>query len=64
LILNQGATPYYASALQIAGVAQTINWVNGTIPQPVASKKEIQTFTLVRTGAAWAVVFSDYGSYG
>ena len=33
----------YASALQIGGSAQTINWANGSIPVPAANKKEIET---------------------
>jgi hypothetical protein len=67
LILNQGATPYYASALQIGGNAQTINWSNNTIPTPAANKKEIETFTLINTSSngtpSW-IVFGDYGTYG
>jgi hypothetical protein len=64
LILNQGLTPYYANAIQILGVAQTtINWVYGTLPQPLSNKKDIQTFTLLRAVGSWTV-FGDYGSYG
>jgi hypothetical protein len=67
LILNQGANAYYASALQIAGTGQTINWSNNTVPTPAANKKEIQTFTLINTSSngtpSW-IVFGDYGTYG
>ena len=67
LLLNQGANPYYASALQIAGSAQTINWANGATPVPLANKKEIETFTVVNTSQtvtpSW-LVFGDYGTYG
>jgi hypothetical protein len=55
LILIQGGTPYYASAFQIDGVAQTINWGNWATPAPQANKYEIQTFTLTRVGSAWTV---------
>jgi hypothetical protein len=67
ILLNQGATPYYASALQIGGAAQTINWANGVTPVPAANKKEIQTFTVVNTSAtgtpSW-LIYGDYGTYG
>lgn len=63
LILQQTATPYIPNAVQIAGVAQTINWLGGTAPTPTANKKEIVSFTLVRKSAAW-VVFGSLSSYG
>jgi hypothetical protein len=67
LILNQGASPFYASAMQIGGNAQTINWVNNATPSPGANKKEIQTFTIINTSSngtpAW-IVLGDYGTYG
>ena len=58
LILIQGGTPYYASAFQIDGVAQTINWGNWATPAPQANKYEIQTFTLTRSSSAWSVAGS------
>jgi hypothetical protein len=67
LILEQGATPYYANAIQIASSAQTINWANNATPVPGANKKDIQTFTLINKSAtetpSW-VVLGDYGTYG
>lgn len=58
LILSQGATGYYANALQIDGVAQTIRWANWITPTPQANKYDIQTFSIMRTGSAWTVVGS------
>jgi hypothetical protein len=63
LLLIQGGTGYYASALQIAGSAQTINWQGGTTPTPTANKKEIQSFTMYYSGSAWTV-FGQYTSFG
>ena len=67
LLLNQGANAYYASALQIDGSSQTINWANGATPVPLANKKEIETVTLINTSQtltpSW-LVFGDYGTYG
>jgi hypothetical protein len=54
--LVQGATPYYISALQIAGVAQTIKWVGASTPTATASRVETETFTLMYTGSAWTVL--------
>jgi sugar lactone lactonase YvrE len=54
--LVQGATPYYISALQIAGVAQTIKWSGASAPTATASRVELETFTLMYTGSAWTVL--------
>ena len=54
--LVQGSTPYYISALQIAGVAQTIKWPGASAPTPTASRVETESFTLMYTGAAWTVL--------
>ena len=55
-MLVQGATPYYISALQIAGAAQTIKWSGGSAPTPTANRVERETFTLLYTGSAWTVM--------
>ena len=60
VMVNQGGTGYYPSALQIAGASQTIKWSNGnTVPTPTANKIDLFTFTLLRRGSAWTVL----GSY-
>ena len=65
LILLQGATPYIPNAVQIDGVGQTLNWQGGSAPTGGASKKEIVSFTLIRSevGPAWTVLGS-LTSYG
>jgi hypothetical protein len=63
LILNQGATPYYASALQIGGVAQTIKWPNAFLPAITANRVEVQSFTLYYTGSSW-VTLGQITSFG
>ena len=65
LILLQGATPYIPNAVQIDSVGQTINWLGGSAPAVGANKKEIVTFTLIRSeaGPAWTVLGS-LTSYG
>jgi sugar lactone lactonase YvrE len=54
--LVQGATPYYISALQIAGVEKTIKWPGASAPTATASRVETETFTLMYTGSAWTVL--------
>ena len=63
LVLAQGVTAYMSTALQIAGSAQTINWVNNSIPAGTASKVDIVGFSLIRTGSAWTVL-GQYSTYG
>jgi len=58
LILSQGATGRYPSAIQIDGVAQSIKWANGVTPTPtsVAGAVDVVTFSLIRTGSVWIVL--------
>ena len=63
LILIQGGTAYLPTAVQIGGVAQTINWLNTASPTGNANKKDVVTFTFVRTGSAWTT-FGLLASYG
>lgn len=63
LHLIQGATGFYANGFQIDGSSQTIRWVGGATPSPQGTRYEIQTFTLIRTGATW-IVTSGLSSHG
>lgn len=63
LILNQGATPYLPTAVQINSASQTINWLGSSTPSGTANKKDVVTFTLIRTGSAW-VVLGKLETYG
>lgn len=64
LILNQGASGAYATAVQIDGAAQTIKWLAGVSPTVSVNKIDILSFTLIRTGSAWTVLgsMSSYGA--
>ena len=67
LMLSQGASAYYANALQIGGTGQTIRWQGGSDPTPAANKQEIESFTLLYgpTGAAAAwTIYGQYTSFG
>jgi len=63
LILNQGVTPYYASAVEIAGVAQTMKWPNAFVSPVTANRIEVQSLTLFYTGTTW-IVLSQLTSFG
>jgi cytoskeletal protein CcmA (bactofilin family) len=59
VIVTQGATAYIPNALQIGGSAQTIKWAGGAAPAGTASKIDIFSFVLLRTGSAWTVFGSS-----
>lgn len=61
--LVQGATPYFVNALQIGGVSTTIKWSGGSAPTAVATRVEIQTFSLYYSGSAWTAL-SQLSSFG
>ena len=65
VFVTQGATGYYPSAVQVAGVGQTIKWANGAAPTPTSSsgKIDIFTFTFIRRGSAWTVFGSSNLGY-
>jgi hypothetical protein len=63
LVLRQGATPYIPNAVQIDGVAQTINWVEALVPTGNANSIDVITFSLLRVGATWTVL-GGYTNYG
>ena len=56
LVVIQGATPYIPNAVQIAGVAQTIKWVNSAAPSGTASKTDVFSFSFLRSGNTWTVL--------
>lgn len=59
LILNQGATAYVPSAVQIDGVAQTVNWTGSSgVPTGDANDVNIATFIMVRQAATWTILGS------
>ena len=60
LVLVQGAIAYYPTAIQIDGVAQTVNWLGNT-PAPLDTA--VINISLVRSSSAWTVTagFSDFG---
>jgi len=63
VILSQSSPAYSITAVQIDGVAQTLNWANSTTPTATANKQDVFGFSLIRSGSAWKVLgqLSTYG---
>jgi len=63
VILSQSATARIVSAVQIDGVASTINWANNVVPTGNASKQDIFGFSLIRSGSVWKTLgqMTTYG---
>ena len=65
LLLVQGATPYIPNAVQINSVSETINWLGGAAPTGTANKREIVSFTFIRSdGGGFWTVLGSLTSYG
>jgi hypothetical protein len=63
LFLIQGGTPYYCNTFQIDGATQSIKWPGAVTPTVVASRTDIQTFTLVRTSVSTWIVMSQLSTF-
>lgn len=63
LIVIQGSSAYIPSAVQIDGVAQTIQWSGGITPAGSPNQTDVFSFTLFRVSSAWLVIgaLSTYG---
>lgn len=62
-LLIQGGTPYYINALQIGGFGVSILWPSSLAPTPVANRREMETFTILRNSGSW-IVLGQYTSFG
>lgn len=52
-LVQQGASPYYATSITIDGVANTPVWQNGTAPSGgVANALEAYIYTIIKTSAS------------
>lgn len=58
VILLQTTTAYIPNAVQIDGVAQTINWQNGAQPPGNPNRKDMVNFLLTRINGIWSVAGS------
>jgi hypothetical protein len=62
-VISQGGTAYIPNALQIAGVAQTINWQGGSAPSGNANKKDIVSFSILNSAGTY-IVLGQLVSFG
>ena len=60
IIVSQGVTPYIPNAIQIAGVAQTLNWKDNVVPTGTASAVDVFRFHILNDGGTYIV----YGKKG
>ena len=56
VIINQGATPYEVTAVQIGGAAQTIEWQGGSQPTGNANGIDAFSFTILNDGGSYVVL--------
>jgi hypothetical protein len=63
LIISQGGTAYVPSAIQINGVAQSVNWLNSTAPTGNSNKIDIISYTLIRVNSGW-IATGSLSTYG
>lgn len=56
LVINQGGTGYYPNAVQIGGVAQTINWRGNSTPTPSTNRIDVVTFSILYNGTTYIVL--------
>jgi hypothetical protein len=63
LVLQQGATARFCNAVTIAGAAQTIRWLGGTVPTPTNNAVDVEVFTIFQTGATAYTVLGQLGTF-
>lgn len=63
LILNQGSTPYIPAAVQLGGVAQTINWQNNIVPVGNPLRKDLVSFSIINVSGT-ITVFGQLITFG
>jgi len=64
LMVKQGVTPYVPNAIQLDGVAQTLRWLNGSVPSGSAAKYEKFTFEIYRTSFSGDTVTGKVEVFG
>ena len=56
LIIEQGVTGYYPSALQIDGNPMSIAWQGNTTPTLSTNRKDVVTFSIINNGGTYTVL--------
>ena len=58
-VIAQGTTARIVDALSIGGTSQTLRWVGGSVPSGTNSGVDVQTFSIIRTGASSYTVLAQ-----
>jgi hypothetical protein len=63
LVIDQNNPSFIPSNVQINGITQTLNWLDGLVPQGTVGGFDVVQFTLVRFNNTWTVtgVLSKHG---
>jgi hypothetical protein len=56
VIVNQGATARLPTAVQIGGVAQTLNYQGGVAPTGTDNGIDVMSFTVLNDGGTYVVL--------
>lgn len=65
VVVPQGGTASFVSAVQIAGSAATVKWAGSTAaPTGNASKTDVWVFSLIRVSGAWTVLGVQSANFG
>lgn len=62
-IVQNGATAYKLTTLNIDGTAQTVKWAGGSAPTGGASAYDVYTFTIIKTAASTYTVLGNFASF-
>ena len=65
VIINNGATAYYATSVKIDGTTKTVKWAGGSAPTAgTASANDIYTFNIIKTAdTPTYLIIGSFGSY-
>ena len=56
LVIDQGASGYYPSGIQINSIDQTINWQNNTLPTASSNRKDVVSFSILNHNSNYIVL--------
>jgi len=56
IVIDQGATAYIPSAVEIGGVAQTLLWQGGSAPSGTADGTDVVAFSILNDGGTYVVM--------
>jgi len=56
IVIVQGGTGYYPTALEIGGVSQTINWQGNGTPTPSINRVDVVTFSILNNSGTYTIL--------